>query len=52
MVELKKILADIAKDEEMRDAFVHNEDIHTKTASEVFKMHPDKEREMKRLKFK
>jgi DNA polymerase-1 len=25
----------------MRDAFVHNEDIHTKTASEVFKMHPD-----------
>ena len=36
-----RVLADIAKDEEMRDAFVHNEDIHTKTASEVFKMHPD-----------
>ncbi len=36
-----RVLADIAKDEEMRDAFIHNEDIHTKTASEVFKMHPD-----------
>ncbi len=36
-----RVLADIAKDEEMQDAFIHNEDIHTKTASEVFKMHPD-----------
>ena len=33
-----RVLADIAKDENMRKAFIDNTDIHTVTASEVFKM--------------
>ena len=33
-----RVLADIAKDENMRKAFLDNTDIHTVTASEVFKM--------------
>ena len=35
-----RVLADIARDPEMQDAFLHDEDIHTKTAAEVFNMHP------------
>ncbi len=33
-----RVLADIAKDDNMRKAFLDNTDIHTATASEVFKM--------------
>lgn len=33
-----RVLADIAKDDNMRKAFLDNTDIHTVTASEVFKM--------------
>lgn len=33
-----RVLADIAKDENMRQAFMDNTDIHTVTASEVFSM--------------
>lgn len=33
-----RVLADIAKDENMRKAFLENTDIHTVTASEVFSM--------------
>ncbi len=33
-----RVLADIAKDENMRGAFLQNTDIHTVTASEVFSM--------------
>ncbi len=36
-----RVLADISKDAEMTDAFLNDEDIHTKTASEVFKIHPE-----------
>ncbi len=31
-----RVLAHIAQDENMRDAFIHNEDIHLRTAAEVF----------------
>src|SRR5699024_2409804 len=31
-----RVLAHISKDPKLMDAFYHNEDIHTKTASEVF----------------
>ncbi|GAA0085267.1 DNA polymerase I [Clostridium sp. CTA-7] len=33
-----RVLADMSKDENMIDAFNHHSDIHTKTASEVFKV--------------
>ncbi len=36
-----RVLADIAKDENMRSAFLDNTDIHTVTASEVFSMPKD-----------
>ncbi len=35
-----RVLADVSEDPEMCDAFLHGEDIHTKTAAEVFGMHP------------
>ncbi len=31
-----RVLAHISKDESLRDAFLHNEDIHRRTASEIF----------------
>lgn len=33
-----RVLAHIADDKNLRDAFIHHSDIHTKTASEVFKV--------------
>ncbi|MFB0525985.1 MAG: DNA polymerase I [bacterium] len=37
-----RVLAHISKDESLRDAFLHNEDIHRRTASEIFGV-PQKE---------
>lgn len=36
-----RVLADISDDERLKEAFVHNMDIHTKTASDVFGVKPE-----------